>query len=87
MNPREWDTRVPFKLSSYQNTKSHSHTCEGSELPPGRFYTNHLGARGLHLTGALVRTLWQIETPPGQFYPNHLGAQGLHPMGALMRTL
>ena len=67
MNPREWDTRVPFKLSSCQNTKSHSHTCEGSEIPPERFYPNHLGARGLHPSGALARTLWRIKTPLDDF--------------------
>ena len=57
-NPREQDTRVPFKRSSCQNTKFHSHTHEGSELPPGQFYLNHPGARGLHPLGALAHTLW-----------------------------
>ena len=65
---------------------------EGPILPPGRFYSNHPGARGLHPLGALARTLSRIDsdeikTPPGRFYSNHPGARGLHPPGALVRTL
>ena len=45
-----------------------------SKYPPGRFCPNHPRARRLHPTGALARTLWQIEIPPGRFYPNHSGA-------------
>ena len=64
MNPHERDTKVSFKLFSCQITKSHSHTHEESEIPPGQFYLNHLGARGLHPTGVLMRTLWRIEKYP-----------------------
>ena len=30
---------------------------KGLKLPSGRFYPNHLGARGLHPMGALARTM------------------------------
>ena len=35
------------------------------EIPPGRFYPNHLEARGLHPSGALACTLWQVKSSPG----------------------
>ena len=35
------------------------------EIHPRRFYPNHPGARGLHPSGALVRTLWQVKSPHG----------------------
>ena len=37
---------------------------KGPIQAPGRLYSNHPGARGLHPSGALVRTLWQIKSPP-----------------------
>ena len=32
------------------------------EIPPGQFCPNHLGARGLHPSSALARTLWRINS-------------------------
>ena len=77
-NPHEQDTRVPFKTIQLTKTKSHNLTREGSEITPGRSYLNHPGARGLHPTGALVRTLWRIKIPSERFYPNHLRLGGYY---------
>ena len=40
---------------------------------PRAVLSNHPGARGLHPSGALARTLWRIEIPSGRFYSNHPG--------------
>ena len=84
MNPHEWDTRVPFKLYSCQKSNLTVIPVKGPNYPPGDSIRI---TRGLHPTGALVRTLWRIAIPLGRLYLNHPGAQGLHPSGALMRTL
>ena len=43
--------------------------------------------RGLHPSGALARTLWQVKSPPSDSIQITWGARGLHPTGALARTL
>ena len=40
-----------------------AHTLWQIEIPLGRFYPNHPGARGQHPLGALARTLWQVKSP------------------------
>ena len=70
--PHEQDATIPSEKHPVDKKLSHSALpAKGPIQPPGRLYSNHLGARGLHPSGALARTLWQSDndeienTPPG----------------------
>ena len=69
MNPREWDTRVPFKLSSCQKTNLAAITAKGPKYPLGNStritrglggYTHRVRSRAP--SGKLTPT--KLKTPP-----------------------
>ena len=88
MNPREWDTRVPFKtiqLPKHQISQPYSRRVQIT--PPGDSIRITRGLRGYTRWVRSRAPSRESKYPPGRFYLNHRRARGLHPMGALARTL